>query len=275
MLTTLAPGESKRFIPTRSQRNNFVLIAPNEPLSAEVSTSGSVRRFLVKRERPLFLNLKGAANVTCVALCRTEAPDFCTLSLVRHIDALLSDECVNPRKGALPSETLKAALWRTQKAHSIRAISDHGSWEQFLKRQALAFTVFSYTCRELKSRNLDDQISASQLRVVKRDLNRFDTSKCSFEAELLFCLAYSADTKRSNGMSPFELLRCCSAESEVLGQSCGSFSLMMRFLQKHNSMFTWTTDPSKKTVVSYVKKSFFSIFSEEKRHTQKICLQAR
>lgn len=170
----------------------------------------------------------------------------------------LEDDAVNPRNGAVPSETLKAIVRRVDEERFLTVMEECGSWEQFLAKHKSSFTTFQYSESELRSRKLLNRVSPDELRVVKNYNPKVKSIPKHVKSEVL---SAGVEQLRSfitqqQGVCAFDLLRVCDsaeAKSKTIGrQMCASFSILMRFLQKHKTTFRWTTDPTKRTTVGII-----------------------
>lgn len=254
-LVKLELGERISLPAALDAKQHVAISTPNAPLGSlflELRTRFGTRKHILKRDTPFCIVIRGWVTISASAFRRgQETTTVSDVALVNLVDCVLQNEMVNPRKGALSSETLKCIASRRETAHFRRAIAQYGSWEGFLRHHRHAFTVFSYSSKELKCRKLQEQISPADLRVVRNEKKKYSLTAAPFEGTLIDQICEELHGVE-DGLPAFRILRQCSQTKTSLHQSCGSFSLMMRFLQKHKKAFQWTTDPSKKTVVSII-----------------------
>lgn len=166
--------------------------------------------------------------------------------VVKGVLEILVDEAINPRQGSLPSETVKALIRRRFPLRFDSVLSKHDGWDNFLAKHCMHFTTFRYSENELKSRGLLGQISSEEVRIVRNTANRLKLTFPNHSEVVAGKLTLS-----TAGAECFSLLHSPQLKTN-LQKSCASFSLMMRFLQKHNQTFRWSTDPTQRTVIGLI-----------------------
>ena len=101
-----------------------------------------------------------------------------------------------------------------------------------------AATAFCYSENELITRDLRGTLVSSDLRLVRKLPQVAEEQHVEQVAEFL-----------SHGVPTPIYLLLGKLPSNSLKKSSATFSSMMRFLQRHNKVFCWTTDPQQHTII--------------------------
>jgi len=252
-------NKMKNINPAAAPVHHLVVVSPNIPHNGvNIRVCGDGNTILEgKLFRATPITATFSASVVSVVLDSAEieistsrAEEF----VVQGVVEILADEIINPRQGSLPSETVKSLVKRRCPLRFDSVVAKHESWEKFLFDHSGDFTTFKYSENELKSRGLIGQISPDEIRVVRNVSSRSKSGGCSSSCAAPPDLPPQTGKLLlpQDGKDCFALLHTPQLK-ENLQKSCASFSLMMRFLQKHNQKFRWSTDPTQRTVIGLIQ----------------------
>lgn len=203
------------------------------------------------------LNIETNPGILVVSVVAEDSRPSTIQVFANDVVQLIKDENFNPRKGAVASESLKAVSKRLSPEVFQEAVSSSGSWEQALSASG-SVALFAYSHNELSSRSLQNHIAATETRVAVN--SSIGEGNVSLRPKFQQYLRTLLSEQLLKGRLPLvDMLNRCSAQTNL---HCSSpcFSSAMRLLQQHDHSFSWTTDPSRKTIVDKRKLSKRQVF---------------
>eukprot|EP01059_Diplonema_ambulator_P007782 TRINITY_DN17276_c0_g1_i1.p1 TRINITY_DN17276_c0_g1~~TRINITY_DN17276_c0_g1_i1.p1 ORF type:complete len:359 (+),score=62.28 TRINITY_DN17276_c0_g1_i1:41-1117(+) len=199
--------------------------------------------------------------------------------LIQKIKEILEDDDVNPRRGALPSRIVEEKAKEHPAYNKVIGVVEP-TWAEFIKRHKTIFNVFQYSEQEIKDRKMgaigmidemrivlrpQERIQLSEqeikdrkmgaigmideMRIVLRPQERIQLSEQETEVETRLT-EYLKELLKGGDLEYHEILIQISCDPEFVFYLAPSFSLLMRFLNRHRDIFSWTTDPGCPTRVS-------------------------
>eukprot|EP01063_Lacrimia_lanifica_P016856 TRINITY_DN2344_c0_g1_i1.p2 TRINITY_DN2344_c0_g1~~TRINITY_DN2344_c0_g1_i1.p2 ORF type:complete len:481 (+),score=107.08 TRINITY_DN2344_c0_g1_i1:2115-3557(+) len=181
-------------------------------------------------------------------------------ALVDVVKSILEDDTINPRHGALPLCVVETKAQSFDAYHAVVGPVEP-TWEGFVRRQNSVFSVFRYSAQEIRDRGMAEIDNIGDLRILLRQGERMQPQATSGDsadgdAEVEARLkAYLQELLEDGDMESNEVLRRVAGVPEFLFHLAPSFSLLMRFLNRHRDLFSWTTDPGQPTKVSLANDS--------------------
>eukprot|EP01062_Namystynia_karyoxenos_P071492 TRINITY_DN6702_c1_g1_i1.p1 TRINITY_DN6702_c1_g1~~TRINITY_DN6702_c1_g1_i1.p1 ORF type:complete len:444 (+),score=137.16 TRINITY_DN6702_c1_g1_i1:88-1419(+) len=174
--------------------------------------------------------------------------------LIAAVKGILEDPQLNPRHGSMSSSQVR------ERAEAVpvykKVIKGDVTWGAFIASHPEIFTVFQYGEHEIKERRLLPFVSPEESRIVLKPEERLYNGaedaadgETSVEQELrdfLISLLSERDYEQR------ELLNCIAEHRDLTFYLAPTFSLLMRFLNRHRATFQWTTDPGQPTRISLV-----------------------
>eukprot|EP01059_Diplonema_ambulator_P007783 TRINITY_DN17276_c0_g1_i2.p1 TRINITY_DN17276_c0_g1~~TRINITY_DN17276_c0_g1_i2.p1 ORF type:complete len:328 (+),score=51.12 TRINITY_DN17276_c0_g1_i2:41-1024(+) len=168
--------------------------------------------------------------------------------LIQKIKEILEDDDVNPRRGALPSRIVEEKAKEHPAYNKVIGVVEP-TWAEFIKRHKTIFNVFQYSEQEIKDRKMGAIGMIDEMRIVLRPQERIQLSEQETEVETRLT-EYLKELLKGGDLEYHEILIQISCDPEFVFYLAPSFSLLMRFLNRHRDIFSWTTDPGCPTRVS-------------------------
>ena len=185
-------------------------------------------------------------------------------TLLACVRRALADDKVNPRQGSLTA-TLIDSKARECPAYAEVVEAYPNGFIGFIEDYTEDFTLFNYTQDEIEGREMKEHAHANELRIVLKKGKRVQFCSEDEEKELL---AFLKEILAERDMECDELLlRIHEAGVGFSVSPC--FSQLMRFLSRNTDLFSWSTDPSQITTVSFAGDDEHTFAKPPRRYTDR------
>eukprot|EP01061_Rhynchopus_euleeides_P000901 TRINITY_DN10643_c1_g2_i2.p1 TRINITY_DN10643_c1_g2~~TRINITY_DN10643_c1_g2_i2.p1 ORF type:complete len:390 (+),score=127.90 TRINITY_DN10643_c1_g2_i2:49-1170(+) len=158
----------------------------------------------------------------------------------------LADDKINPRQGSLPAALIEEKARACDCFHDVVRMYERG-FIGFIESHSDDFTLFNYTQDEIEGRDMEEHAHTKELRIVLKKGKRVQFCSEAEEHELLDLLK---EVLSEGDLTCDELLLRIH-EAGVGFSISPCFSQLMRFLSRNTDLFSWSTDPSQITTVSF------------------------
>ena len=176
--------------------------------------------------------------------------------LADKVVGLLRDEHFNPRFASLPLQVVAEEAQRRFPTEYRTIGQDHcGSFRQFLINHDTAFALFHFTDKEIVSRKLGANVTTQDERVAlkKGAKENYPPMLCPGHQNEAIVLGLLKDTLRESDSHVHRLLRTLSRHEVFRVSMSAAFSSLMHWLQRHKSIFKWTTDPRQVCTIGLIR----------------------
>ena len=170
--------------------------------------------------------------------------------LLACVREALADDKINPRQGSLPAALIEEKALQCGCFEDVVRMYDLG-FIGFIEAHSDDFTLFNYTQDEIEGRDMEEHAHTKELRIVLKKGKRVQFCSEAEEQELLDLLK----SVLSAGDLTCDELLLKIHEAGVGFSISPCFSQLMRFLSRNTDLFSWSTDPSQITTVSFSAQS--------------------